>query len=219
MANPIRLLSMQAGKAQDMTRVGHSTAAPELTEMLAAAFAAGMPEEQWIACRWAWMQDYTAVNRLRCLMASKAVKISKREKWRDPEHVILEDLVDLALHEIAGITRTKSKQVDQSETTVLNGNCSEHGDYEVTAIRSSSAWSWPKPVCPECKDMKQGAIDLPVIIENKGAIKTRADRYNHLGWHHEKWNRWKDQYESIYSIARDWETAGRGFLRRAQGDE
>jgi hypothetical protein len=100
--NPIKLLAMQAGSAQKFGKVGHGTLAPEVDPHIAAAMAAGMKRDHWIACRWAWAQDYCLVNELRQRLYSESVLIAKREKWRQWENE-LESLVDLALIENAQI--------------------------------------------------------------------------------------------------------------------
>jgi hypothetical protein len=99
MTNPITLMAMQTAHPADMMSAGHSTKRPDVDGMIAAGMAAGMPRVSWCAVRWVWCNDGGMLEELRESLLSEAMGIQAREKWKDPDNIIVESFVDMALAE------------------------------------------------------------------------------------------------------------------------
>ncbi len=83
-----------------MDDMARSTAIPEITPAIAAAYGARMPRIHWCAVRWVYCHDIGMLEELRDELWCRASGLAEMEKWKDPDDTI-EQLVDMVLVELA----------------------------------------------------------------------------------------------------------------------
>ncbi len=172
-----------------MDDMARSTAIPEITPAIAAAYGARMPRIHWCAVRWVYCHDIGMLEELRDELWRSASSIAATEKWRDPGDAI-EVLVDLALVEKA--QTIWGMGVECGACGGDGWESEEHGEE-----------------CSKCSG--SGIIEV-----QRYPIKTAVDRYGFVGWNEQRWYRWRHRYQSIYQILDEWEGRGVAHIMRAQ---